>query len=82
MKTLLAVIMAISIAVPAYAIGPFSVNKAKGIDITTTRSSYDFGWKIEAQTDGGDLLASVIDKNEAYTQTPYIVSGTDLQVSP
>ena len=78
MKTLLIGLVGLCITANAWAAtGPFSVNKAKDIDITTTRSSYDFGWQIEAQTDGGDLLGSVIDNNEAYTQSPYIVSGTD-----
>ena len=78
MKTLLIGLIGLCISANAWAAtGPFSVNAARDIDITTPRSSYDFGWQIEAQTDGNDLLASVIDNNEAYTQSPYIVSGTD-----
>ena len=77
MKTLLIGLIGLCITANAWATGPFSVNAARDIDITTTRASNNFGWQIEAQTDCGDLLASVIDKNEAYTQYPYIVSGTD-----
>lgn len=77
MKTLLIGLIGLCITANAWATGPFSIAESRDISITTTRSSYDFGWEIQAGVDGGDILGSVIDNNGAYTQESYLESGTD-----